>query len=268
MMSTQQQEEKRTSLFEEEEETETLQQRPRSAAPRRAQSKQPVKKDRKYYLKRFTAILCATILAVSVRTAYNSSTLFLEDRSVDGYLSVEDYVFYQDGEAMQNVRSLSFDDDYISRYSDEDITTSRGIKYGNSWEDFVKAYGDVRCEYIWYRHVTKDGNKNYAFEETQFPDTDGMKIADFDRQYIQSGEIDLNENNITVVFSVDYGGNKLYYTPAEKDEFLDEYYSSWHEMVHTFQRRGSFRMYVDYDPPGIYDDLPEGGISDISSYKY
>ncbi len=268
MMSTQQQEEKRTSLFEEEEETENIQQKPRSASPRRAKTEQPVKKDRKYYMKRFIAVLAATVLAVSARAAYNSTTLFLEDRSVDGYLSVEDYVFYEDGEAVQNVRSMHFEDDYISKYSNEGVTTSRGITYGSSWEEFVEAYGDDRCDYIWYRHVTKDGNRNYQFEDTQFPDTDGMKISDFDRQYIKSGEIDLNENSITVVFSVDYGGNKLFYTPKEKDEYIDEYYSSWHEMVHTFSRHGSFRMYFDFDPPGVDDDLPEGGITDISSYNY
>ena len=268
MMSMSQQEEKRTSLFEEEEETESSPKKNMQAAPRRTGKEQPVKKDRKYYMKRFIGVLCAAVLAVTVRTAYNNSTLFLEDRSAEGYLSAEDYVFYQDGEAMQNVRSISFQDDYISQYSDEGVTTSRGITYGDSWEDFVKAYGDVRCEYVWYHRVLKDGSNNYSFDETQFPETDGMKISDFDKKYIQSGQIDLNENNMTVVFCVDYGGNQLYYTPKERDEFLDEYYSSWHEMMHTFQRCGSFRLYFDFVPPGMYDDLPEGGISDISSYNY
>ncbi len=268
MMSMQQQEEKRTSLFEEEEETESRQQRPRSASPRRAQAEQPVIKDRKYYMRRFIAVLIATVLAVSIRFAYNSSTLFLEDRQVDGYLTIEDYVFYQNGEAMQNVRTTNFNDDYISKYSGTGITTSRGITYGDSWEDFVEAYGDVHCEYIWYRHVEPNGERSYDFEETQFPDTSGMTIAEFDKRYIQTGEIDLNENSISVVFRAEYGGNKVMYTEREVDEFLDEYYSSWHDLVHTFERRGSFRMYFDFDPPGVDDNLPNGGITDISSYNY
>ena len=176
MMSMSQQEEKRTSLFEEEEETESSPKKNMQAAPRRTRKEQPVKKDRKYYMKRFIGVLCAAVLAVTVRTAYNNSTLFLEDRSAEGYLSAEDYVFYQDGEAMQNVRSISFQDDYISQYSDEGVTTSRGITYGDSWEDFVKAYGDVRCEYVWYHRVLKDGSNNYSFDETQFPETDGILI--------------------------------------------------------------------------------------------
>ncbi len=53
-------------------------------------------------MKRFIGVLCAAVLAVTVRTAYNNSTLFLEDRSAEGYLSAEDYVFYQDsGKARQ-----------------------------------------------------------------------------------------------------------------------------------------------------------------------
>lgn len=266
-MSTQKQEENRTNLFEEEEE-ETVKAEPSFTKNRSTKQKkeQPVK-NKKYYMRRFWILLAAAALVFGVRTVYNGSTLFLEERTLDGYLPVEEYVLYQDGEAMENVRSLSYEGAYTGAYYDEGITTSRGVKIGDSWETFVEAYGDVRCEYIWYQPVSSKDDI-YTLDTAEYPDADWMTIADFDREYVQSGKIDPGQNRINVIFSADYGGNEIYYSEEEIDAYRDRYYSAWHDLAHTFERSGQFQMYFTFVPPGVFEDLPDGGLYDMSTYQY
>lgn len=263
-MSTQKQEEQRFDAFAEEEEPVS---RPHTAKRTvKKETKQPAK-NRKYYMRLFWSLLAVTLLGYGVRAGYRNSTLFLEHTEKEGYLPVDEYVLYRDGEPEKNVRTLNFGSQSAYYGYDDDLETSRGIRAGDSWKDFAEAYGDCHYEYIYWQQkmIGSDGLthwSDYSYAE------DGLTVRQFDERYVQTGEIDLTENEIGVCFSVEYVGNQLLYSPREQYDSLDRVYTTWNDINRSYPRQGTFELRFVFVPAGIERDLPDGGLEYIYSSNY
>ncbi|MBQ9153255.1 MAG: hypothetical protein IJ130_05540 [Solobacterium sp.] len=263
-MSTQKQEEQRFDAFAEEEESVS---RPHTAKRTvKKETKQPAK-NRKYYMRLFWSLLAVTLLGYGVRAGYRNSTLFLEHTEKEGYLPVDEYVLYRDGEPLENVRSLRFDGDYIW-YGDEDgKETSRGISAGDSWQDFVEAYGDCHYDYLYWQEKTVGSDGVTHYSDSQYA-PDGLTVREFDERFVQTGEVDIAKHEIGVNFSVEYVGNELMYSQKDQYDSLDRVYTTWNDLNHSYPRQGSFDLRFTFIPAGIDRDMPEGGLEYVSSSNY
>ena len=110
------------------------------------------------------------LLCLAGGASLRNTTLFLEQRSVDQYLPIEEYVLKdQDtGEYTQNIRSPFLKNEYSYGSHSSYKMTSRGIKVGDTWDDFVKAYGDVHADTIYVHRVGEDGYTSYEDEDSLY----------------------------------------------------------------------------------------------------
>ncbi len=261
-MSTQSQNSpERQSFFTDEEE---VQETRRPGRERRPEKKPPAK-NRSHYMKLFFSLLAVTALGFGTKAAYRNSTLFLEDKVQAGYLPVDQYVLYEDGRPVQKVRKLHYTDHYVSTYRDSGLEAPFGIGVGTDWDTFVEAYGDYYFQDLYYMPVDSRGFWDY--EDMTFIEGD-MKVSDFDRDYVRTGAVDPSRDGINITFSVQYMGNSVIYESDGIYRHLDEYYSFWNELNHSYPRRGELSLRFSFIPGGINDELPDGGLYEIDATNF
>ena len=128
-------------------------------------------------------------------------------------LAPEDFFVLHNGEVTYEVNDgklLIPDDFYLSsvHYTDHDrdeYETSKGIKMGDSFSDFIKAYGDYKTSHI---IVT---TKNFPDKEGPMYINWGMTMKEFKKEFIDTRKVDINdpELRISVEYSVAGNGEKI-----------------------------------------------------------
>ena len=138
------------------------------------------------------------------------NSFYVIDSYVPKYqLAPEDFFVLHNGEVTYEVsegKLLIPDDFYLSdvkyTYHDRDeYETSKGIKMGDSFSDFVEAYGDYKTDYIIV--TTKD-----------FPDKEGpmyidwgITLKEFKKDFINTGKVDINDSELRIQVSYSVAGN-------------------------------------------------------------
>lgn len=213
-----QSEEKRINPFEEEE---------TSGSPKKSRKASMKKPGKPLHPGRVVAGIFACALALFAgRWLRYDTTLFMEHRTLNGYLPVEEYMLnYSDtGEPVQNVRSFRLNRygvyDYNSGYE-----TSRGIETGDSWEEFVEAYGDVTINSVYTPYFKDDGMIDWD-QETEYYYDKTMTVREFDEQHVRNGTFDPARQGIDLEFEVETDGVKVLYSEDEKNNYIHNYLSS------------------------------------------
>ncbi len=194
-----------------------------------------------------SAFICIAALAGG-RYLRTRSTLFLEKRSVDGYLPVEEYVLNETatGEPAQNVRGLKYERLYTFDPVSPMYESSRGIRPGDSWETFVDAYGDVTASSIYTYRYGADGKYDYDYESIDIYDP--ITIRSFHEQYVKTGIVDLQYDSISVYFRAETDGVKIYYTEEEIRNYHHKFYSTPHFLT-QYDGLRSFELGFQFEPP-------------------
>lgn len=203
-----------------------------------------------------TACLICTGLGMAAR---KETTLFLEKRTMEGYLAPEDYILIngESGKPVHSVRSLGYKT--MHSWDEKGTMTNRGIKEGSSWEEFTDAYSDIHADsFTWYKNSPNSYTIDYS-DSTYL--LESMTLAEFDEKYRKSGEFNPETDRIYVEFELYTDGIHLYYTDEELSEALDKYYDSpWFlEPVAVYPRSSSFQMSVALSPENGVDYI-------VSSY--
>ena len=89
-------------------------------------------------------IITACVVALLAGTILRfNSTLFLEHREEEGFLTPEEYILVdpETGEPGQIIRTIGLHP--MHTWDGNGMETMRGIGHGSSWQDVVDAYGDV-----------------------------------------------------------------------------------------------------------------------------
>ncbi|MBO7703760.1 MAG: hypothetical protein J6S26_04870 [Solobacterium sp.] len=168
----------------------------------------PAKKKPKLLLFLVTAAI-AVLCVMNGRYVRENTTLFMNDRTPEGYLPLKEYELIdpETGEVIQKVRGTSYNDIYAFGYSQTQYVTSRGIGNGSSWDEFVEAYGDCRSEFIFASPALSiSGNR-----ETEKYFCYDMTVREFDEQYIKSGIINPQYYTIHISFGVYTDGFNVQY---------------------------------------------------------
>ncbi|MBR2760122.1 MAG: hypothetical protein IKD66_03030 [Solobacterium sp.] len=206
-------------------------------------------------------VITACFICTGVGMALRRDTaLFLEKRTVDGYLAPEDYILISrdTGEPVQNVRSFRIKT--MHTWDGSGLMTNRGIAEGSSWEEFVDAYSDVHADSFTYYKNSPD---NYSVDYSDgIYLTEPMTIAEFSREYCGSGQFDPKTDRIYVNFELNTDGIRLYYTEQELREALDKYYDtpSVLQPFVSYPRASTFNM--------SFVISPKEGVQYISSSYY
>lgn len=213
-------------------------------------------------------VITACAICLGAGHYIRNSTLFMEKRTVDHYLPVEEYVFVDEdtGKYVQDVRTLKFDNKYVyeggrSSY----LRTSRGLKPGDSWEKFVQEYGEFYADTIYTSPVGEDGYTIYDPDSVHIYDP--MMVKDFDEQYVKTGIVDPDKMQISVNFRVRTDGVKLYYTETEFDRLRDSYYEHPLRHLSSYPDLNEFSLSFEFAPE-IYSTRDSTGLDYIYSTYY
>ena len=204
-----------------------------------------------------TACVICMVLGMTVR---NSTTLFLEKRTMEGYLAPEDYILLdkETGKPVHDVRTLSFKT--MHSWDENGMMTNRGIRNGSSWDDFVDAYSDITADsFTYYKNSPNSYTVDYSDSIYLY---EPMTVAEFEEQYRKTGEFDPETDRIYVDFELYTDGIHLYYTEEELQAALDKYYDSpfFIQPVAAYPRNNAFHMGITLSP--------EGGVEYIVSSYY
>ncbi len=227
-------------------------------------------KNRSYYLRMIAYVLAVTILGYGLRGAIKYNRFFLQDNPAENYLDLDEFALIDSdsGEAVSNVRGLSYDDQYVSYWDEKRIETSRGITIGSSWEDVVEAYGDIVCRNIYYYDYSDFFDGDYS-TDTHTYINEPITVSEFNEKYVKTGLCDPARNYITLSFEAELIGNQIVYTDAQYyDVFEDVYSSPWYSVMGNSPRRGWYDLNIDVAPPGVIPQLPDGGVANLSSSYY
>ena len=192
-----------------------------------------------------TACVICTAVGIAAR---QSTTLFVEKRTVDGYLAPEDYILVREdtGKPVQNARSLSLK--HMHSYDNGGMRTTYGIREGSPWELFADAYSDIHADNITYYKNTPD---SYSIDYSNSVYlTDPITIAEFNQKYVETGEVNPETDRIYVDFQLYTDGFHLYYTQKELNDALDKYYDTpaLLQPVTQYPRSSSYNMTVVFSP--------------------
>ena len=201
------------------------------------------------------------------------TTLFVSYRpGVEDYLSAEEYRLYDSHNSSEDIlRSLSDVGYNTSLISSNDLRhTSRGIRPGASWEEFVDAYGDVRARsFNAYDFSDPDEHSDEYYDTHYVYD---MTVREYDEQYIKTGVIDMEKEELNIVFSFDTQGTNLAYTEQEREQMLDRYYDSYFSFgfIHGsfYPAYHSVSMDFSFYPPYETDGYDTPVLYSISIYKW
>ncbi|MBQ8067599.1 MAG: hypothetical protein IJ201_04535 [Solobacterium sp.] len=208
-------------------------------------------------------LACIVSLAVGRHLRYGT-TLFMEHRTLDGYLPIEEYVLnYSDNhEPTQDVRTVHFDSYNI--YSERDhYETSRGIKYGSTWEEFVEAYGDETIYSASSHPYKEDGYIDWDAEGQYF---NGIyTVRQFDEQFVKTGQIDPSTDGIDLEFDAETDGFKIMYSDSEKERYYRDFDHS--HVLRSYPN--TRRFYLEFDfKPSIATGEPGLTVDTIYSSSY
>ena len=265
-MAVQTQQQPVQNRLEEEEETvtETKSGKPSGFLSRfRRKEKKPVRMTAGKAL--IITLVCIGFLAAG--RCLRSTTLFLEDRSLDHYLSAQDYLLVDEetGKPTQNLRSFSIRDQYAYDSRSNYLMTSRGLKIGDDWDRFVELYGDVYADNIYCYQVDENGYTVYDTDSVSVYEP--ILVRDFDEQYVKTGKVSPERDVISVNFRASTDGIRMYYSEKEMDRVYDEYYDN--PLAHPFSsypHLQRFNLSLDFEPASSNRDIT--GLSYISSYYY
>lgn len=199
----------------------------------------------------------------------NYTPVFLKSRTAsEGYLSYPEYILVdQSGRQVSSVNGLSFPEAYTSEY-DSSLQTSRGLKPGDSWDRFAELYGDCMANSISaYEPDTPTEKMDSAYTDLHYQTL--MRVADFDRDYIQSGVLPADKNEISVTFLAATRGSRILYTQNELNNDWDDEYDrtiwigSW-DIAYGLAKRHSVTLTVFAEP----DDSGRLVITHIMSSTY
>ncbi|MBQ6356819.1 MAG: hypothetical protein IJI52_06950 [Solobacterium sp.] len=226
--------------------------------------------------KKFFLSLLTVAVAYAGLQFYNRTALFVNKSSApDGYLALEDYLLVdEDMEPTDSLNSLFFEDQWIYRsYADyyDARSTTFGLAPGASWQEFVELYGDYTAYSI---HIDPEEEVPYNLRDDEYYSThylEYMNIADFDRDYIQSGRVDLKDNSIYISFRAAVWGNKIAYSEKEYQKIIDRHYDSmWPDGSVFDPLVQRYELEFDFYPSShhTYETVPDGTLEYISTYHY
>ena len=207
---------------------------------------------------------------------YNKTALFVDKSTApEGYLPIEDFLLVDENmEPTDSLNSLFFEDQWIYRdysdYSDARSTTF-GLAPGASWQEFVELYGDYTAYSI---HIEPVESIPYSLRDSEYYEShylEYVKVSDFDRDYIQSGLVNLKDNSVYVTFHASVWGNKIAYSEQEYDELVDRHYGSmWPDGSIVDPQLQRYDLEFDFYPASRYgyEDQPDGTLEYISTYHY
>ena len=158
-------------------------------------------------------IVAACVVALLAGTILRfNSTLFLEHREEEGFLTPEEYILVdpETGEPGQNIRTIGLHP--MHTWDGTGLETVRGIGHGSSWQDVVDAYGDVyayRINYQPYSNGEYDYSKNVRIDGP-------IKVSDFDEQYVKTGLCNPDTDRIYIRFQLWHDTVHVYYTEEEQ----------------------------------------------------
>ena len=196
-------------------------------------------KIKNFFTKRHFIQIGILILAALIMLVLNHSILFLRQTPPpEHYLSVEDYALHDPSSGERIFPQFTNQYYYsILNSTNSQYKTTRGIGVGDSWEDFVKAYGDVYAARISGYKVQPEGSNAYeGFHETF------MTVNEFNQKYFQSGEMDLSQVHLDVSFSLYTQLLNPAYTKESQDALFDRYYSATFYLFDQPIRLGQLRL--------------------------
>ncbi|WP_219099424.1 hypothetical protein [Bifidobacterium pluvialisilvae] len=195
-------------------------------------------------------IVVALVFGVSGLWVYfrdYSTVLLRHDDVPDGYLPVSEYSLIRQGENQPVSKPNGWH--YASQYTNvvdssgsgegdervgttcridkrdcnDILVTSRGIRPGSSWNDFVKRYGGMTAYEINVTDGGSDSYKSYMSDEDRLAEQNNREhyfitVGDFDREYVHAGTIDLSSQFIEVTFRADYQSGRILYTEADQSK--------------------------------------------------
>ena len=220
-----QQQSRQTSQWWEDEEEEEQRSTYTTVRHTTAERKEPARKK-----KPFGKILAGILAIAAAGTGilfYNRTPLFADTTAPEECLPLNEYLLLdENGNKEGSLMNPFYEGDWYYYGDEAPHYTTRGITAGDSWDDFVREYGNYTAysisiypeEYIPYDEQPDDYYDTHYFYY--------MNVAEFDREYIQSGKVDLSENEIYVDFSVYVYGRHTAYTENEYDTILDLHYSN------------------------------------------
>ncbi len=200
------------------------------------------------------------------------TTLFVSYRpGVEDYLPVEEYRLYDSHNSSEDIlRSLTDVGYNTSLFSPNGLRhTSRGIQPGASWEEFVEAYGDVRAQSYSAYDFSEDEHSDEYYETHYVND---MTVREYDEQYIKTGIINMDKEELDIVFSFSTQGNDIIYTEEERDKMLERYYDSYFSFgfIHGsfYPAYHSISLNFTFYPPYETDGYDTPVLESISLYKW
>jgi hypothetical protein len=152
-----------------------------------------------------------------------------------GYLSLNEYVLIDTatGEKTQILTNAQFTSETTFTFGFKQYETVRGLKPGDSWEAFVKAYGDCIPEKI--EIESAEGKEEIQIEP-------GITIEQFDQNYIRSGRVNFAEDRADLWFFTATDGLNLYYT-EDQYHTLQEKFNDSPRILHPLQKYDDFAGY-------------------------
>ncbi|MBO7703473.1 MAG: hypothetical protein J6S26_03420 [Solobacterium sp.] len=198
-----------------------------------------------------------------------TSTLLVEKRTRTSYLPAEDFMLVESetGEPVQKLNSFSFNREYSFYSSHGHLETTKGLKPGDSWEEFVEKYGDYYMDTAYAYHLDENGFPD--FEKGSVYVYDEMTVSEYNRQYVETGAVDPATDEIDITFSVYTDGRKLYYGDSEVDAYRRNYYdepSIFHPLS-NYADLGEFSLTITFSPDAN-ENRSGGGIDYICSDYY
>lgn len=186
------------------------------------------------------AIVLILILALAIAgtvTVGTTTLITVDDEPPAGYLPVGEYslVNAESGRLVAEAHARDYPSQFTSvgedgnscrvdkKDCDFTLATQRGITPGDGWNAFVKQYGGMTADEI----IVSDNDggyvKSYMSDEDRAAERGlrehyNITVAKFDREYIQTGKIDLAQRAVTVTFRAKYKLGRTYYTAAEQWE--------------------------------------------------
>lgn len=189
------------------------------------------------YKKYILYAIIGLLVGLVGRVFINDSTLFVNTNQAvpEHYLSINDYVMIDKDskQAVNKIKCINFEYQNDSYGYNSNLQTTKGIDTNSSWDEFVDAYGDYYVSYIICNKIV-DGSEDYS-EEVYL---DNVLLSDFQRDYIETDKVNLDEYNIVVDFSVYTKLNKIYYLESQAYDYDDNFF--WKVNLHRFNLHFSY----------------------------
>ena len=170
--------------------------------------------DRRFFRLILVIVLCVICFRAGIALRHERS-FHLNHDVRDGYLSPMDYVLVDSSTKEPGQQLFTLNLRSMSSVDDPSLMTTKGIQNGSSWQDIVDAYGEITVSSITYNPDCYDlSTINYANDVTV---SEPMTIAEFDRNYVQTGLCNPDTDRIYMRFELFHDGYHLYYSRQELD---------------------------------------------------